>query len=115
MANQGYEKLLDATESELKQMPLGDLTARIKARLRPLGLPELGRGLFSDRTGDLEEEVIAAGVSAPRLFYRSTMPVRNSQQNLMGHIVIYRDVSKEVESEQMKAEVLRLRAELGGG
>ena len=31
----------------------------------------------------------------------------------MGHIVMYRDVSKEVESEQMKAEVLRLRTELG--
>ena len=31
----------------------------------------------------------------------------------MGHIVMYRNVSKEVESEQMKAEVLRLRTELG--
>ena len=113
VANQGYEKLLDSTEGELKQMPPSDLRERIRARLRPPVLPEWGRGLFSDRTGDLEEEVIAAGVSDPRLFYRSTAPVRNSQQNLMGHIVIYRNVSKEVESEQMKAEVLRLRAELG--
>ena len=113
VANQGYEQLFDATESELKQMSSSDLIERIRARLRPPVLPEWGRGLFSDRTGDLEEEVIAAGVSAPRLFYRSTAPVRNSQQNLMGHIVMYRNVSKEVESEQMKAEVLRLRAELG--
>ena len=113
VANQGYEKLLESTEGELKQMPPSDLRERIRARLRPPVLPEWGRRLFSDRTGDLEEEVIAAGVSDPRLFYRSTAPVRNSQQNLMGHIVIYRNVSKEVESEQMKAEVLRLRAELG--
>ena len=108
VANQGYEKLLDAAESELQQMPPSDLTARIEARLRSPGLPELGRELFLDRTGDLEEEVAEAGDSTPRLFYRSTAPVHN-----MGHIVMYRDVSKEVESEQMKAEVLRLRAELG--
>ena len=31
----------------------------------------------------------------------------------MGRVVIYRDVSREVESEQMKTEVQRLRAELG--
>ena len=108
VANQGYEKLLDAAESELQQMLPSDLRERIEARLRPPGLPELGRELFLDNTGDLEEEVAEAGDSSPRLFYRSTAPVHN-----MGHIVMYRDVSKEVESEQMKAEVSRLRAELG--
>jgi len=113
VANQGYEKLLDATESELKQMSLNDLVERMKARLRPSVLPELGRELFLDRAGDLEEEATEAGDSNPRLFYRSTAPVHNSQQDPMGHIVMYRDVSKEVESEQMKAEVLRLRSELG--
>ena len=113
VANQGYEQLLDAPESELKQMPPSDLRARIEARLQPPVLPELGRGLLLDRTGDLEAEITAAGDSTPRLFYRSTAPVHNSQQDPMGHIVMYRDVSKEVESEQMKAEVLRLRTELG--
>ena len=108
VANQGYEKLFDATESELKQISPSDLIERIGERLRPPGLPELGRELFLDRAGDLEEEVTAASDSIPRLFYRSTAPVHD-----MGHIVMYRDVSKEVESEQMKAEVLRLRSELG--
>ena len=108
VANQGYEQLLDAAESELKKMSPSDLIERIGERLRPPVLPELGHGLFLDRTGDLEEEVSEAGNSNPRLFYRSTAPVHD-----MGHIVMYRDVSKEVESEQMKAEVLRLRAELG--
>ena len=108
VANQGYEKLLEATESELKQMSPSDLIERIGERLRPPALPELGRELFLDRAGDLEEEVSEAGDSTPRLFYRSTAPVHD-----MGHIVMYRDVSQEVESEQMKAEVSRLRAELG--
>ena len=113
VANQGYEKLLDATESELKQISPSDLIERIGERLRPPVLPELGRELLLDRTGDLEEEATESGDSNPRLFYRSTAPVRSSQQDPMGHIVMYRDVSKEVESEQMKAEVLRLRSELG--
>ena len=113
VANQGYEKLLDATESELKQMPPGGLRERIMARLRPPVPPESEGGLFLDSAAELEEEVTPAGTSKPRLFHRSTGPVHDSQQSLMGHVVIYRDVSREVESEQMKAEVLRLRSELG--
>ena len=113
VANQGYEKLLDATESELKEMPARDLRARLMARLRPPVLPESEGGLVLGSSGELEEEVTEAGVSNPRLFYRSTAPVNDSRQSSTGHVVIYRDVSREVESEQMKAEVLRLRAELG--
>ena len=113
VANQGYEKLLDATESELKEMPARDLRARLMARLRPPVLPESEGGLVLGSSGELEEEVTEAGVSKPRLFYRSTAPVNDSRQSSTGHVVIYRDVSREVESEQMKAEVLRLRAELG--
>ena len=113
LANRGYEKLLDATEAELKRMSAGDLEARAMARLRPTVLPEPGGELFLDRTGVLEEEAAGSGVSNPRLFYRSTVPVHDGGGDLMGRVVIYRDVSREVESEQMKSEVQRLRAELG--
>ncbi len=112
LANQGYEELLDATEDELRQMSPEDLAARIEARLRPPLLPEPGRSLFLEDAANLAEEVIDAGDDNPRLFHRSTAPVRDHHQDLMGHITVYRDVSKEVESEQMKAEVLRLRSEL---
>ena len=112
LANQGYEELLDATEDELRQMSPEDLAARIEARLRPPVLPEAGRSLFLEGAADLAEVVTDTGGDNPRLFHRSTAPVRDQQQDLMGHITVYRDVSKEVESEQMKAEVLRLRSEL---
>ena len=112
VANRAYEKLVGAPESELKEMPPTDLLARINARLRPPVLPELARQLFFDSVGELEEEVTGNDASPPRLFYRSRAPVRDHQQNLMGHITVYRDVSQEVESERMKAEVLRLRTEL---
>ena len=113
VANQGYEKLLEATESELRDMAPGDLRARVMARLRPPVLPGSEGGLFHGSGGELEEEVTEGGDSKPRLFYRSTAPVNDSGKSSTGHVVIYRDVSREVESEQMKAEVLRLRAELG--
>ena len=112
VANREYERLIGAPETELKQMPPTDLLARINARLRPAVLPELGRQLFLDSVGELEEEVTDNDASPSRLFYRSRAPVRDIQQNLMGHITVYRDVSQEVESERMKAEVLRLRTEL---
>ena len=112
VANREYEKLIGAPESELKEMPPTDLLARINARLRPSVLPELARQLFFDSVGELEEEVTENDISPPRLLYRSRAPVRDNQQNLMGHITVYRDVSQEVESERMKAEVLRLRTEL---
>ena len=111
LANQGYEELLDAAENELRQISPEDLAARIEARLRPPVLPEEGRSLFLEGAADLVEEVTDAGDN-PRLFHRSTAPVRDHHQDLMGHITVYRDVSKEVESEQMKAEVQRLRSEL---
>ena len=112
VANQGYEELFGAPEGELKEMAPGDLRARIMARLRPPVLPDSG-GLFHGRTGDLEEEITEDGDSTPRLFYRSTAPVKDGGESSTGHVVIYRDVSREIESEQMKAEVQRLRAELG--
>ncbi len=113
VANRGYEELLDAGEGDLRQMPPGELRSLLCARLRPPVLPESWRTLFLDGAGDLEEEVSTAGTSNPRLFFRSTAPVNDSRQGTTGHVVIYRDVSREVEGERMKSEVLRLREELG--
>ena len=112
IANEGYEKLIGADESELRQMPPADLSARMKKRLRPAAPPELGSRFFSDGLGELHEEVTAAGTSNPLLFHLSNAPVRDGQGNLMGHMAVYRDVSKDLEVERMRAEVLRLRSAL---
>ena len=62
--------------------------------------------------GDLVEESVAGTVPEHRLFYRTTAPVHDDQGEVMGSLYVYRDVSKEVEGDRMKAEVLRLRTEL---
>ena len=111
-ANQYYLQLFDLTEDQLRQMSPGELAARMKARFQQ---PELSRpeaGPVSESLKNVVEEIGEASQSEPRLFYRSITPVGNNQGDSAGNVVSYRDMSKEVEIQQMKTEVLRLRAEL---
>ena len=112
VANHWYEKLYGATESQLRTLTSEALAAHRKARFRAPTAPVWSGSVLSDGTGSVVEEVPQADAATPRLFYRSTAPVQDGQQALLGHLVIYRDVSKEVEIEQMKAEVSRLRTAL---
>jgi DNA-binding NtrC family response regulator len=59
------------------------------------------------------EEIIEVRTPVPKMLYRITRPVRDAERRAVkGRIVVYRDVSKELEVAEMKAEVLRLRTEL---
>ncbi len=111
-ANRGYEKLSDLTENELKELSPDALAAQFRERFREPDLPDVeGRFIFKEG-GALGEESAAGTVPEQRLFYRKTAPVHDGQGEVMGSLHVYRDVSKEVEAERMKVEVLRLRAEL---
>ena len=110
-ANQVYQKLMGLKESELKKAPPRDLKARLEERFREPDLGEL-EGRFLLDGGNVVETTGAGKVPEQRLFYRSTAPVRDGRGETIGGLVVYRDVSKEIEAEQMKAEVLRLRTEL---
>ena len=112
VANRWYERLCDATESQLMDMSPDELTALIEARFRKPALPAWGRRMSGAVEGSLVEEAARAGVSNPRRFYRSIAPVQDDRQTPMGRIYVYRDVSKEIEIEQLKSENLRLRSEL---
>ena len=46
------------------------------------------------------------------MLYRFTAPVHDIEQNVIGRISVFRDISKEIEISQMKIEVSRLRTEL---
>lgn len=115
VANRWYEQLFDATESQLKDMSPQELKARTEARLRTPALPEWSSrapDAAADSVVSVVEAVAGPGETAPRLFCRSTTPVPDLGQALAGRLVIYRDMSREAEVEQLKAEVLRLRSEL---
>ena len=109
-ANQLYRQLFDLTEDQLRQMSPDELEARIKARVKKPELP--GKGPLSENLENVVEEIGDASESEPRLFYRSITPVRNNQGASAGNVVSYHDMSKEVEIQQIKTEVHRLRAQL---
>ena len=113
-ANKGFEALCGLTERELKTLSPEALSARFEERFQePAQFRHDDGYLFVDGA-DLVREVSVAPVPARRLFYRSTAPVRDDRQETIGHLRVYRDVSREIEVERMKAEVLRLRTELEG-
>ena len=111
-ANRYYQQLLDLTENQLRQMSPDELKGRIRARFQESELSQPGEGPFSENLENVVEEIGEPNQSEPRLFYRSITPVRNNRGDSGGNVVNYHDMSKDVEIQQMKAEVLRLRAEL---
>lgn len=111
-ANRGYEELVDLKQNELKTIPPEALSARFEDRFRDLSLPEMERKFAVEDGGNLVEEVAAGQLPEPRLFYRSDSPVQDDRQGEIGRLIVLRNVSREVEIERMRAEVLRLRTEL---
>ena len=109
-ANQYYQQLFDLSDDQLRQMSPDEFKARTTARVKKPELP--GTAAFSKNLENVVEEIGGASHSEPKLFYRSITPVRNSQGDTAGNVVSYHDMSKEVEIQQMKSEVLHLRAQL---
>ena len=112
LANQYYQQLFDLSEQQLRQLTPDELKTRMNSRFRKPALLQPQVAALSENLENVVEEIGEASQSEPRLFYRSITPVRNSQGDYAGNVVSYRNVSNEVEIQQMKAEVLRLRAEL---
>ena len=111
-ANQYYQQLFDLTEDQLRRMSPDELKACVKARFQDLELSQAWAGAHSEKLESMVEAIGEVRQSEPRLFYRSITPVRNNQGDCAGSVVSYRDMSNEIEIQQMKTEVLRLRAEL---
>ena len=111
-ANQHYQQLFDLTEDQLRQMSPDALKARMKARFQKPELSPPGEGAFSENLENVVEEIGETSQPEPKLFYHLITPVWNNQGDSAGNVISYRDMSKEVEIQKIKAEVHRLRAEL---
>lgn len=111
-ANQWYEGLFDISEEALKRMSAQELRACANERFQIPELLDSEKNSFSESRGDVVEVIAGSGRGKRKFYYQSEAPVRDNQKNIIGKIIVYRDMSTELEIEQMKAEVLRLRTEL---
>ena len=108
-ANRRYERLFNLGKEELKAIAPDALTGRFGRRFHGPGQEE-GRLLF-EVGGQAMQDTVAEQAPEQRLVYQSTAPVRDGQ-DVIGRLMVYRDVSREIEIERTKAEVLHLRRAL---
>ena len=112
-ANRWYEALFDTTPDELRKLSRSAADGKFQERS---GDPRVagtdGTPGSTTRPRLVEPHAPRLGAPGTPLLYRFTHGVKDSSGEQMGELVVYRDVSREIEIERMKVEVRRLRSEL---
>lgn len=112
-ANQQYCQLFDISTNDLKQISPDELTTRVDARFRKVETSEIDHIVEPhENITSVLEDVGDTHQSQPRLFYSLTTFLNEEEEDVSDKIISYRDISKDVEIQQMAAEVMSLRAEL---
>ncbi|MYE89094.1 response regulator [Candidatus Poribacteria bacterium] len=118
-ANQGYEEMFELTTDVLKQMSPEKLCEHTKQYFQEPERFEEAETLLLTHPEKVLEEVVEVRRSETigtelerKMLYRFTAPVHDIEQEVIGRIIVFRDISKEIEISQMKVEVSRLRTEL---
>ena len=112
-ANRWYEALFDTTPDELRELSLSAAEGKFQERSRDPRVPGTdGTPGSTTRPRLVEPPARRSGSPGTPLLHRFTHGVSDSSGEQMGELVVYRDVSREIEIERMKAEVRRLRSEL---
>ena len=112
-ANRWYEALFDLTPDELRELSLSAAAARFRECSPEFRVPNrIATVGPAARSRVVEPPQCRTEAPGTALFYQFTQPVSDSSGERMGDLLVYRDVSREVEIERMKAEVGRLRSEL---
>ena len=111
-ANRGYEEMFELTTDILKKMSPESLGEHIKGYFQEPGRFEETETLLLAQPEKVFEDVAEVRRPERKMLYRFTAPVHDIEQNIIGRIIVFRDISKEIEISQMKVEVSRLRTEL---
>ena len=113
-ANRWYEGLFDLPPDGLRELSQSAATGRFRECSPEFQVRNrIARVGPTVRSRVVEPHPRGTGAPGTALFYQFTRPVSDSSGERMGDLVVYRDVSGELEIERMKAEVGRLRSELG--
>lgn len=106
--NKRYLDMFDLDERIIKDMTVYDLKGYFQEPSKYVKSNEI----FFSNPESVFEDIIEVKIPRRKILYYYTTPVLGNNKNIVGRLVVYRDVSKEIEIDQMKAELLRLRAEL---
>lgn len=107
-ANKHFLDMFDIDEENIHDKTVYDMKNRFQEPSKYIKTQEI----FFSNPESAFEDVIEVKMPKRKIFYLYTAPVFNLNESVVGRIMVYRDVSKEIEIDQMKAELLRLRAEL---
>ena len=111
-ANKRYKRLFDKAASDPEQ---ASSTSAVP-RLKKLPAEADGRnleGLYLFDDGEITAEKPPARQSRKKQLFRLLVTqVRDDRDDEIGRLVVYRDVSSEIEIDRVKAEVRRLRTEI---
>ena len=111
-ANRGYEEMFELKTDILKKMSPESLGEHIKGYFQEPECFEETETLLLAQPEKVFEEVAEVRRPERKMLYRFAAPVHDIEQNIIGRITVFRDISKEIEISQMKVEVSRLRTEL---
>lgn len=114
-ANRLYAKMFGLTQEKLQDMTSDELRQEIGPFFQdPSQLAE-AEAQFYANPEDTAPRPIEMRIPERRMFSQSISPVRDIDENIMGHLIVYRDAAKEIEMSEIariKDEYLRLRAEV---
>lgn len=118
-ANLWYAKMFGSTVEELKQMSPEELREEIGRYFENPNQFDEAEEIFYANLNGVDEEPIGKPVEMRmperKVIYQSLATVRDIEENIIGHLAIYRDAAKEVEMAQiaqMKLKLLSLSNEL---
>ena len=112
-ANRWYEALFDLPPDELRRTSLDAAAGRFRECSPEFTVPNrIATVGPRARARVVEPHPRRTGAPGTALFYQFSQPVSDSSGERMGDLVVYRDMSGELEIERMKDEVGRLRSEL---
>ncbi|MBD3181860.1 response regulator [Candidatus Poribacteria bacterium] len=111
-ANRCYRNMFKLDHELMNSMQYHDFREHMRDRFQEPNAFEKVEKFLADDSDDIIETIVEIKSDGPTMLYQYIAPVRDAVNGIIGYIIVYRDFSKELEIEEMKAEVLRLRAEL---
>ena len=96
-ANRCYRELFGLTEQHLREKSAAELRQQMKHCFQEPSRFEEAEASFFANPQQVSEEMVEVRRPDYRMLYRTTAPVRDAEEKIIGRIIVYRDVSQVIE------------------